>query len=70
MLVWALTTHVAGLPPEQRDNAIITAAMAPGANAYVFAHYYGVGKRVAATSVLLATLLSVVTASIWLAVLS
>ena len=47
-------------------SAVLTAAMAPGVNAYVFAHMYGVGKRVAASSVLIATGLTVVTAWLWL----
>ena len=47
----------------------VTAAMAPGINAYVFANMYGRAKRVAASSVLLATGLSVGTVWVWLAIL-
>ena len=47
-------------------SAVVTAAMAPGVNAYVFASLYGHGKRIAATSVLVGTALAVVTASAWL----
>jgi malonate transporter and related proteins len=43
--------------------------MAPGVNAYLFANLYGVGKRVAAASVLVATALSIVTVWLWLQVL-
>lgn len=50
-------------------SAVVTAAMAPGVNAYMFAHLYGVGKRVAASSVLVATALSIVTIWGWLAIL-
>lgn len=50
-------------------SAVLTAAMAPGVNAYIFANMYGVGKRVAATSVLIATVLSILTVSVWLTVL-
>ncbi|GFE65343.1 AEC family transporter [Litoreibacter roseus] len=50
-------------------SAIITAAMAPGINCYVFANMYGVAKRVAASTVLIATALSVITTWGWLAVL-
>ena len=42
-------------------SAVMTAAMAPGVNAYLFAHMYGVAKRVAASSVLVATALSMIT---------
>ncbi|PIL13647.1 hypothetical protein P775_27175 [Puniceibacterium antarcticum] len=50
-------------------SAVVTAAMAPGINAYVFANMYGRAKRVAASSVLIATALSVVTVWGWLAIL-
>lgn len=50
-------------------SAVLTAAMAPGANAYIFANMYGRAKRVAATAVLAATVLTILTASIWLSVL-
>ncbi|MGL6208335.1 MAG: AEC family transporter [Paracoccaceae bacterium] len=50
-------------------SATVTAAMAPGVNAYVFAHLYGVGKRVAASSVLFATALSIGTTWAWLQLL-
>ncbi|NRP11981.1 hypothetical protein XMM379_001897 [Aliiroseovarius sp. xm-m-379] len=51
-------------------SAVITAAMAPGVNAYVFANLYGVAKRVAATAVLVATILSILTAWGWLMALN
>jgi len=50
-------------------SAILTAASAPGINAYVFANLYGVGKRVAATTVLVGTALSIFTVWGWLALL-
>lgn len=50
-------------------SAVLTAAMAPGINAYVFANMYGVARRVIASSVLIATALSVLTVSGWLALL-
>ena len=43
--------------------------MAPGVNAYIFASIYGRAMRVAASSVLIATGLTVVTAWLWLQVL-
>lgn len=68
-IVWSLAHSVVDLSNAQMRGAIITAAMAPGANAYVFASMYGVAKRVAATSVLLGTAVSILTASAWLSVL-
>jgi hypothetical protein len=50
-------------------SATVTAAMPPGANAYLFAHLYAVGRRANASAVLIATALSVVTAWFWLQVL-
>jgi predicted permease len=44
--------------------------MAPGVNAYVFANIYGHAKRVAASSVLLSTGLTIITAWVWLQILS
>ncbi len=50
-------------------SAVVTAAMAPGVNTYVFASMYARGQAQAASAVLLATALSVLTASVWLAIL-
>lgn len=50
-------------------SAVVTASVAPGINAYVFANMYGVAKRVAATSVLMTTALTALTTPIWLALL-
>ena len=50
-------------------SAIVTAAMAPGINSYVFANMYGKARRVAASSVLVGTGLSIFSVWIWLAVL-
>lgn len=58
-----------GLDTAPFRSAVLTAAMAPGVNAYVFANMYGVAKRVAATSVLVATALSVLTVAVWLGLL-
>lgn len=68
-LVWALGRW-AELPADAFRSAVVTAAMAPGANAYLFAGLYNRATRVAASSVLLGTALSVVSASMWLALLS
>ncbi|MCZ7675445.1 MAG: AEC family transporter [Roseovarius sp.] len=57
------------LPVEATRSAVLTAAMAPGVNAYIFASLYGRATRVAATSVLVATALTVVTAWLWLGIL-
>ncbi len=68
-IAWALGTTLA-LPEPAMRSAVITAAMAPGINTYVFADMYGRARRVAATGVLVATAASVVTVSGWLWVLT
>lgn len=55
-----------GLDRDAFRSAVLTAAMAPGVNTYLFANMYGVARRVAATSVLVATALSVGTIWVWL----
>lgn len=56
--------------PELFRAGVITAAMAPGFNAYIFANMYGRARRVAASSVLMATAASIVTVWFWLSVLA
>ncbi|WP_199260141.1 AEC family transporter [Paracoccus binzhouensis] len=58
-----------GLGVAEIRSAVITAAMAPGVNAYLFASIYGVAKRVSASAVLVATALSILTIWFWLSVL-
>jgi predicted permease len=48
---------------------VLTSAMAPGVNAYIFANMYGRAKRVAASAVLIATAASILTVWFWLSVL-
>ena len=50
-------------------SAVMTASMAPGVNTYLFANMYGAGRRVAASSVLIGTALSIFTIWVWLAIL-
>ncbi|WP_192965894.1 AEC family transporter [Phycobacter azelaicus] len=67
-IVWGLGTTL-GLKQDLFRSGVLNAAMAPGFNAYIFANMYGRAKRVAASSVLLATGASIVTAWFWLEVL-
>lgn len=68
-LTYLLATRAYGLSVPELRSATVTAAMAPGINAYLFAHMYGVGKRVAATSVLICTAASILTVWAWLQIL-
>jgi predicted permease len=67
-ITWTVGTAT-GLTTGQFRSAVLTASMAPGVNAYIFANMYGVAKRVAASSVLLATGLSILSIWGWLALL-
>jgi malonate transporter and related proteins len=68
-LTWGLGHYVFDLDQDGMRSAVVTAAMAPGVNAYMFAHLYGVAKRVNASAVLVATALSIFTVWGWLQVL-
>lgn len=61
--------HLMGLDRDALRSAVVTSAMAPGVNAYVFANMYGAARRVAASTVLVATGGSVVSTWIWLLIL-
>jgi predicted permease len=68
-IAYGLSVWVFELPQEFVRAAVVTAAMAPGVNAYVFANLYSRGQAQAASVVLLATAASVLTVSAWLALL-
>lgn len=67
-IVWGMGRGL-GLEPGQFRSAVVTAAMAPGVNAYVFANMYGAARRVAASSVLIGTGICVFSAWVWLQLL-
>ncbi len=68
-ITWVLGSQVFGLNEAGLRSAVLTAAMAPGVNAYVFANLYGVAKRVAASTVLIGTALSIFSVWAWLQIL-
>ena len=67
-LVWSFGSALS-LSTDGFRSGVLTAAMAPGVNAYIFANMYGRARRVAASSVLIATGLSIVSVWLWLSVL-
>ncbi len=78
MLAAALVLHAGvtfslgtllGLGAVGMRSAVITAAMSPGVNAYIFANMYGVARRVCASAVLMGTGASLFTAWAWLSIL-
>lgn len=67
-IVWMMGTALS-VPPDLFRSGVLTAAMAPGFNAYIFANMYGRGRRIAASSVLIATASSILTVWVWLSLL-
>lgn len=67
-MVWSFGSALS-LPQDAFRSGVLTAAMAPGFNAYIFANMYGKSRRVAASSVLIATGGSLLTVWLWLEVL-
>ena len=68
-IAYLIGRFVFNLPPELLNPMVIMAAMPPGMNVYIFANMYDRAKGIAASSVLVSTVLSVVTISVWLVVL-
>ena len=67
-LVYLLGTQL-DLPPRWLKGAVVTAASPAGVNAYLIAVYFGSAEKLAATTILVSTILSVFTLSLWLSVL-
>ena len=67
-IVWSLG-QLWGLSVSELRSTVLTSAMAPGINCYIFASMYNRAKRVAASGVLIATALSVLTIWCWLQIL-
>ena len=69
-ITYSLGKWVFMLDQAQFRATVLTAAMAPGINAYLFATMYGAARRVAASTVLIATTLSILSIWVWLALLA
>ena len=65
-LAYLLAGPVFDLPIGYIRSAVVTAAMAPGINAFIFASMYDRAKDTVASGVLLATGVSILSASAWL----
>ncbi|MHA1527433.1 MAG: AEC family transporter [Alphaproteobacteria bacterium] len=68
-LAWLLAGPVFGLPVPFVRAAVVMAAMPPGINGYVFAAMYDRAVGTAASAVLLGTALSLLSITVWLALL-
>jgi len=70
LLAFVFASAVFHLSAEFTRSAVITAAMAPGINSYIFAKMYNRAVGTAASAVLMATVMSIVSVSFWLWVLA
>ncbi|HSF91247.1 MAG TPA: AEC family transporter [Paracoccaceae bacterium] len=68
-IAYGLSHFVFQMPIEFVRAAVVTAAMAPGVNVYIFANMYNRATNTAATTVLFATAVSVFSVSAWLWIL-
>ena len=66
---YVLGHYVFDLDTPALRSVVMTAAMAPGVNVYIFANLYGVAKRVSASSVLIGTAVSLLSIWCWLHIL-
>ncbi len=64
-----LICYLLGVPDNLRNVVVLMSAMAPGINAFVFASMYSRGESVAASTVLISTVLTMPSVSIWLWIL-
>lgn len=64
-----LVAQLLGLSDSVINSIVLMAAMAPGLNAYLFANMYNRSVGVTASTVLLGTILSVFSISVWLVIL-
>ena len=67
-IAWLMSVQLFETNLDLTRSAVVIAAMAPGINAYIFANMYGGAQRVAASTVLAGTIISIFTASGWIVV--
>ncbi len=69
-IAWVLSSQIFNIQRSLIQSVVITAAMPPGLNAFIFASMYRRGTRIAASSVLLGTIAAIITSSVYLYLLS
>jgi malonate transporter len=70
VIAYVLMIHVLKVPMDIARYGILLSAMPAGVNIYVFATYYNRGINVAANTILISTVASAATISVWLYLLS
>ncbi len=66
ILVITLGTHIFVLSEHELKSALITAAMAPGVNAFIFATMYKKSIALVANTVIFSTAISIITSAFWI----
>jgi malonate transporter and related proteins len=70
LIAFSLAYGLFRLPPDLVRAAVVLAAMPPGVNGYIFAKLYERATALAASAILVATTLSILTITVWLLVLN
>ena len=65
-VVYLLGSQFSNIEIDYLRNAVIMAAMAPGLNAYFFANMYSVCRDLVATTILISTVLTVFSSTLWI----
>ncbi len=69
LIAWVLMVPLLGVDPAVARYGVLLAAMPAGINVYVFATYYNRAVNVATNTILMSTVLSILTVSLWLYVM-
>lgn len=69
LIAWVLMVPVLGVDPAIARYGVLLAAMPAGINAYIFATQFRQGESVASNTVLLSTVASIVSVTVWLLIL-
>jgi predicted permease len=69
-IAWIIMVPVLKVDHDLARYGVLLAAMPTGINAYVFATYYNRAVNVATNTILITTVASVLTVSVWLYILS
>ena len=70
LIAWVMMVPILGIDPAIARIGVLLAAMPCGINAYIFATYYNRGVNVASNAVLISTVGSILSISLWLYLLS
>lgn len=70
LLVWVVMIPILKVDHNLARYPILLAAMPTGINAYIFATFYKRGQDIAANTVLITTMMSIISASVWLYILT